>query len=138
MKAKVAIVTGASSGIGLALVRSLVERRWSVVAVSRNASTKGTLAPADNLALIDGDVSHPSTAERAVETARRRFGAIDLLVNNAGIFEFLPIEEARVPVLEGLRAEEWVVAAGVQVLREGQKVRPVDRDNRPVELARTE
>jgi multidrug efflux system membrane fusion protein len=44
----------------------------------------------------------------------------------------------RVPVLEGLSAGEWVVAAGVQMLREGQKVRPVDRDNRNVELAAKE
>jgi membrane fusion protein, multidrug efflux system len=43
--------------------------------------------------------------------------------------------EKLVPVLEGLQASDWVVAAGVQVLREGQKVRPVDRDNRMVELA---
>lgn len=41
----------------------------------------------------------------------------------------------RVPVLEGLAASDWVVAAGVQILREGQQVRPVDRDNRNVELA---
>lgn len=41
----------------------------------------------------------------------------------------------RVPVLEGLSASDWVVAAGVQVLREGQQVRPVDRDNRNVDLA---
>ena len=43
-----------------------------------------------------------------------------------------------VPVLEGLSASDWVVAAGVQMLREGQKVRPVDRDNRNVELAAKE
>ena len=46
--------------------------------------------------------------------------------------------EKLVPVLEGLQASDWVVAAGVQVLREGQKVRPVDRDNRMVELASKE
>ena len=44
----------------------------------------------------------------------------------------------RVPVLEGLAASDWVVAAGVQILREGQQVRPVDRDNRNVELAAEE
>ena len=44
----------------------------------------------------------------------------------------------RVPVLEGLSASDWVVAAGVQILREGLKVRPVDRDNRNVELAAKE
>lgn len=46
--------------------------------------------------------------------------------------------ETSVPVLEGLQADDWVVAAGVQVLREGQLVRPVDRDNRAVELAAKE
>jgi multidrug efflux system membrane fusion protein len=46
--------------------------------------------------------------------------------------------EKSVPVLEGLKAGDWVVAAGVQVLREGQRVRPVDRDNRAVELAAKE
>ena len=46
--------------------------------------------------------------------------------------------ETSVPVLEGLSADDWVVAAGVQVLREGQQVRPVDRDNRAVKLAAKE
>lgn len=46
--------------------------------------------------------------------------------------------ENSVPVLEGLQAQDWVVAAGVQVLREGQQVRPVDRDNRTVKLAAKE
>lgn len=45
-----------------------------------------------------------------------------------------PFAEDRVPVLSGLKADDWVVAAGVQVLREGQRVRPVDRDNRSVKL----
>lgn len=45
-----------------------------------------------------------------------------------------PFAEDRVPVLDGLKASDWVVAAGVQVLREGQQVRPVDRDNRSVKL----
>lgn len=49
-----------------------------------------------------------------------------------------PYGESRVPVLAGLDAKDWVVAAGVQVLREGQKVRPVDRNNRPVTLTRAE
>jgi multidrug efflux system membrane fusion protein len=45
-----------------------------------------------------------------------------------------PYGEKTVPVLEGLQASDWVVAAGVQVLREGQQVRPVNRDNRTVQL----
>ncbi|MNF18246.1 hypothetical protein D3C80_2222190 [compost metagenome] len=46
--------------------------------------------------------------------------------------------ETSVPVLEGLQASDWVIAAGVQVLREGQQVRPVDRANRTVKLAAKE
>jgi len=46
--------------------------------------------------------------------------------------------ETQVPVLEGLKASDWVVAAGVQVLREGQQIRPVDRDNRAIKLAAKE
>ncbi|MFZ6045053.1 efflux RND transporter periplasmic adaptor subunit [Pseudomonas sp. CR3202] len=49
-----------------------------------------------------------------------------------------PYGEDRVPVLEGLKPEDWVVAAGVQVLREGQPVRPVDRANRSVKLVAKE
>ena len=45
-----------------------------------------------------------------------------------------PYGEERVPVLEGLKPEDWVVAAGVQVLRDGQEVRPVDRANRVVKV----
>ncbi|NQD91075.1 efflux RND transporter periplasmic adaptor subunit [Pseudomonas sp. CrR25] len=46
--------------------------------------------------------------------------------------------EKQVPILEGLKSDDWVVAAGVQVLREGQQVRPVDSDNRAVKLAAKE
>lgn len=46
-----------------------------------------------------------------------------------------PYGEERVPILQGLKATDWVVSAGIQVLNEGVKVRPVDRDNRPVTLA---
>lgn len=49
-----------------------------------------------------------------------------------------PYGEDRVPVLDGLKAQDWVVAAGVQVLREGQEVRPVDRANRAVKLVAKE
>jgi multidrug efflux system membrane fusion protein len=46
-----------------------------------------------------------------------------------------PFLDQSVPITSGLDAGEWVVAAGVHLLREGQRVRPVDRDNRPLELA---
>lgn len=81
---KVAIVTGASSGIGLELTKTLLEKGYAVVAVSRTASK--TLEPSEQLAVVDGDVGAAETAERAVAEAQERFGGLDLLVNNAGNF----------------------------------------------------
>jgi NAD(P)-dependent dehydrogenase (short-subunit alcohol dehydrogenase family) len=83
---KTAIVTGASSGIGLGLTTALIERGYRVVANSRRISSTGTLIPSEHLALVDGDIAQPETARQVVETAVRRFGGVDLLVNNAGVF----------------------------------------------------
>ena len=83
---KTAIITGASSGIGLGLTTALLERGYHIVANSRRITTAGTLVPSKDLALIDGDIADPDTARRIVETAVQRFGRVDVLVNNAGIF----------------------------------------------------
>ena len=83
---KTAIVTGASSGIGLGLTTALLEHGYRVVANSRQITTAGTLTASADLALVDGDIAQPETAGTVVETAVRRFGSVDLLVNNAGIF----------------------------------------------------
>lgn len=88
---KVAIVTGASSGIGLEITRALLARGYGVVAVARSAS-KG-LEPTERLALVDGDVGEAETARRAVAVALERFGGLDLLVNNAGNFIPKPFTE---------------------------------------------
>ena len=83
---KTAIVTGASSGIGLGVTIALREHGYRVVANSRQITNAGTLPSSANLILVDGDIAHPETARNIVETAVRRFGTVDLLVNNAGIF----------------------------------------------------
>lgn len=83
---KTALVTGASSGIGLGLTKTLLERGYRVVANSRRVTQRGTLTATDDLALVDGDIASPKTAESLVATAVRRFGGVDLLVNNAGVF----------------------------------------------------
>jgi NAD(P)-dependent dehydrogenase (short-subunit alcohol dehydrogenase family) len=83
---KTAIVTGASSGIGLGVTTALLERDYRVVANSRQITQAGTLTASASLALVDGDIAHPDTARAVVETAVRRFGSVDLLVNNAGVF----------------------------------------------------
>lgn len=83
---KVAIVTGASQGIGAGLVEAFLERSYSVVANSRRITQAHRFAAFENLALVDGDIGNPSTSATIVNTALSRFGRIDVLINNAGIF----------------------------------------------------
>jgi NAD(P)-dependent dehydrogenase (short-subunit alcohol dehydrogenase family) len=85
-KSKVAIVTGASSGIGLELAKKLLATGYRVVANSRNITSAGSLTGTDDLKLVDGDIGTPKSAEQVVGTAIQEFGRVDLLVNNAGIF----------------------------------------------------
>lgn len=83
---KTVIVTGASQGIGAAVANLFLERGYNVVANSRNITSKNELTRSDRLALVDGDISQEDTARRIVDTAVQRFGSVDGLVNNAGIF----------------------------------------------------
>jgi NAD(P)-dependent dehydrogenase (short-subunit alcohol dehydrogenase family) len=80
-----ALVTGASQGIGAAIVRLFLSRGYRVVATSRNA-TKAGFEPSPELAVVDGDIGEEATAEKVVQTAVVKFGSIDHVVNNAGIF----------------------------------------------------
>ena len=82
----VAIVTGASSGIGLGLTQALLDRGYRVVGTSRSITKSKELKPSPDLVLVDGDAGRKETAVAVAETAVKNFGRIDLLVNNAGIF----------------------------------------------------
>ena len=82
---KTVIVTGASQGIGAAVVQAFLDRGYHVVATSRSVSKAG-FAPSPDLALVDGDIGQSSTAEKTAQTAISKFGSIDHVVNNAGIF----------------------------------------------------
>ena len=93
MKSKVAIVSGASSGIGLCITQTLLEHGYSVVGTSRRASTCRELSASTRLALVDGDIADPRTAERAVGEASSKFGRLDLLVNSAGTFLAKPFTD---------------------------------------------
>jgi NAD(P)-dependent dehydrogenase (short-subunit alcohol dehydrogenase family) len=86
---KVAIVTGASQGIGAGLVRGFLDRGYRVVANSR--SIKPDVA-ADILA-IAGDIADPAVADRVIVSAVEKFGRVDTLVNNAGVFVAKPFTE---------------------------------------------
>lgn len=83
---KTIIVTGASQGIGAGIVHAFLARGYNVVATSRSISKSGAFEPSDRLALVDGDIGEVATAIKVAATAIEKFGAIDALVNNAGIF----------------------------------------------------
>ena len=92
-KAKTVVVTGASQGIGAAVANLFLDRGYNVVANSRHITGKNRLQRSDHLALVDGDIGLAATAEKIVNTGVERFGSIDALVNNAGIFFAKPFTE---------------------------------------------
>jgi NAD(P)-dependent dehydrogenase (short-subunit alcohol dehydrogenase family) len=88
---KTMIVTGASQGIGAGVTRALLDRGYNIVATSRSISKSFT--PTEKLALVDGNIGQASTAEKVAATAISKFGSIDGVVNNAGIFFTKPFTE---------------------------------------------
>ncbi|MGX1365987.1 NAD(P)-dependent dehydrogenase (short-subunit alcohol dehydrogenase family) [Streptomyces canus] len=100
---KVAIVTGASQGIGAALVEGYRKLGYAVVATSR------TIAPVDDAGVltVQGDIADPATAERVVAAAVERFGRIDTVVNNAGVFVAKPFT--------AYTAEDYATVTGINL-----------------------
>jgi len=100
---RVAIITGGSQGIGAGLVAGYRERGWAVVA---NALT---IKPSDDpdVLTVEGDIAKPATADRIIEGALERFGRIDTLVNNAGVFVSKPFT--------GYTAEDYALVVGVNL-----------------------
>lgn len=86
---KVAIITGASQGIGASLVKAYRDRNFRVVATSRSIKQSGD----QDILAVPGDIGDPATAERVVKEAISRFGRIDTLVNNAGLFIAKPFTD---------------------------------------------
>jgi NAD(P)-dependent dehydrogenase (short-subunit alcohol dehydrogenase family) len=83
---RVAVITGGSQGIGAGLVAGYRDRGWAVV------TSALTIKPsdADDLVTVEGDIATPATAGRIIDAALDRFGRIDTLVNNAGVFMSKP------------------------------------------------
>jgi len=121
---KTVIITGASQGIGAAIVQAFLDRGYNVVATSRSVSRAG-FAPSPNLTLVDGDIGQAATAEKVTQTAIAKFGSIDHIVNNAGIFAAKPftdysIEEFRSFVSINLEGFIFITQRAVrQMLSQG-------------------
>ncbi|MCC9018726.1 SDR family NAD(P)-dependent oxidoreductase [Flavobacterium lipolyticum] len=101
MKKQTIVVTGAASGIGKGIAKYFLDRGDNVVINSLLPSTLEDtfqeLGAGDNLAMVAGDVSDKQTGEQLVHAALEKFGSIDVLINNAGIFDskpFLEVDEA--------------------------------------------
>jgi len=100
---KVAIITGGSQGIGASLVAAYRRQGWSVVATAR------TMKPTEDpdVLTVDGDITDPATADRIISGALERFGRIDTLVNNAGVYLSKPFTE--------YTAEDYALVTGVNL-----------------------
>jgi len=100
---KVAVITGASQGIGAGLVDAYRKLGYAVVATSRS------IAPADDAGVlaVPGDIADPATAERVIAAGTERFGRIDTLVNNAGLFVAKPFTD--------YTADDYAAVTGVNL-----------------------
>lgn len=86
---KVAVITGASQGIGVGLVKAYRDRNYRVVATARSIEPSRD----EDVLAVPGDIADRKTAERAISEGMARFGRIDTLINNAGIYIGKPFTE---------------------------------------------
>jgi NAD(P)-dependent dehydrogenase (short-subunit alcohol dehydrogenase family) len=100
---KVAVITGASQGIGAALVAAYRDRNFRVVATARSIKPSND----DGVLTVAGDIADPKTTGRVISEGLKRFGRIDTLVNNAGVFIAKPFTQ--------YTAEDYATALGVNV-----------------------
>ena len=106
---RVAVVTGASSGIGNAVARRLLDEGWAVVAMARRADRLAELCEGRAAALaVVCDVADSQAVEKAFDRAVARYGRIDVLFNNAGIFP-------RPGLIDETATEDWLRAVSVNL-----------------------
>src|SRR6202162_4786694 len=101
---KTVIVTGASQGIGAGVVQAFLARGYNVVGTARSATKSKELSASDHLALVDGDIGQVETAQKVAELAIKKFGSIDAVVANAGIFLVKPLTEYKAEDVRALLA----------------------------------
>lgn len=102
LKGKSALVTGGSSGIGLAIARSLVDLGVTVAISGRDAEALERVGSELGVTAIQGDVGVEADAERMVDSLVETAGSIDILINNAGFGRFAPLLETTVDDMESV------------------------------------
>ncbi len=93
MPSKVALITGAARGIGLATTKLLIADGWRVAMIDRDGDELTSLGAIDGAKSFTFDVSNPDAVEKMAQEVLAEFGQIDALVNNAGVADFGPMEE---------------------------------------------
>jgi NADP-dependent 3-hydroxy acid dehydrogenase YdfG len=86
-------ITGCSTGFGLELARQAIERGYRTVMTARDPSRLAGFGATENALVLKLDVTQPGQVAAAIDATQARFGAVDVLVNNAGIGYFAAIEE---------------------------------------------
>jgi len=122
---RAALVTGGSSGIGLAIARALAEEGFGLTLVSRRAEKVAAAAAELGATAIAADVSKAEDCERLVAGHRERFGRLDVLVNSAGVgvagtVEALPAKHFDLQLGVNLRGLFLVTQAAIPLLRESR------------------
>lgn len=120
------LITGASSGIGAALARAVLAAGHSVAATARNAAGVAALVEAypDQVLALALDLARPEQIDAAVRDTQDRFGAIDVLVNNAGLAYYGAIEEGEDAAIRGLfEINVFGLAAMVRAALPGMRAR---------------
>jgi NAD(P)-dependent dehydrogenase (short-subunit alcohol dehydrogenase family) len=122
---RAALVTGGSSGIGLAIARMLAEEGFSLTLVSRTAAKVEAAAAELGAEAVAADVADSDACERAVAAHAARFGRLDVLVNSAGIgigatIDALPVRHVDLQLDVNLRGLMLVTAAALPLLREAR------------------
>ena len=91
---KVAIITGAARGIGLATAKRFIKEGWKAIMVDRDSDELNSVSqPLENAHAIVADVSKPDDVARLIDDVKQNHGRLDAVVNNAGVADFGPIEE---------------------------------------------
>jgi NAD(P)-dependent dehydrogenase (short-subunit alcohol dehydrogenase family) len=118
----VAIITGGSQGIGAGLVDGYRKRGWAVVVNARSVKP----SPDEDVVTVAGDIAEPATADRVIGAAVERFGHVDTLVNNAGVYISKPFTEytaADYAVITGVNLAGffWLTQLAItEMLRQGR------------------
>ncbi len=129
---KVAIITGAASGVGAATARELSARGYQVLVNYHRSADRAQAVMADCVAAgadavaVQGDVAQDSVCEDLARQAMARWGRIDALVNSAGVTRFVPLSN-----LDGVQAEDFQAIIGVNAVGPFQMARAVARHMGP-------